>query len=261
MRWNASVNYSGRPWSRTLTRDDTVTEEHQRVVGDLAAYVLDSLEAEERASVERHVGHCATCPRLIAEYRAVVGALPVGLPPVPPPRAAWSTIRAAARHQGRPPRRWTRAAAWPAVAALVASLVVWNVALHRDLARRSPGPAPGPDVEALSRRPGRLVIFAGTGTPGANARLFVAVDGGGHLAASGLGVLPRERIYQLWFVRSSAPAVSGSTFGVDASGRAWAKVAVPAPFDDVRAIMVTEEPAPGSAAPTGRHLLDALPWR
>jgi hypothetical protein len=55
--------------------------------------------------------------------------------------------------------------------------------------------------------------------------------------------------------------VSGSVFGVDASGRAWAKVTVPAPFDDVRAITVTEEPAPGSATPTGRPLLEALPWR
>jgi anti-sigma-K factor RskA len=242
-------------------RDDAVTEEHQRVVGDLAAYVLDSLQADERASVERHVGSCATCAQLIAEYRAVVGALPVGLAPVPPPPAAWPAIRAAVRRQRPRPRRWTRAAAWPAVAALAASLVVWNVMLHRELTRRSPGPAPGPEVEALSRRPGRLVILAGTGVPGANARLFVAVDGGGHLAVSGLGVLPRERVYQLWFVRSAAPAVSGGIFGVDASGRAWAKVAVPAPFDDVRAIMVTEEPAPGSAAPTGRHLLDALPWR
>ena len=243
-----------------MTPDDAVTD-HERVVGDLAAYVLDSLEPDERAQVERHAPGCPTCRRLIAEYRGVAGMLPLGLPPVAPPRAAWAAIRVAAQHRTtRRPRRW-RWAAYPAVAALAASLVVWNVMLHRELSRRSPGPAPGPEVEALSRRPGRLVIFAGTGAPDANARLFVAVDGGGHLAVSGLGSLPHERIYQLWFVRASAPTVSGSTFGVDASGRAWAKVTVPPRFDEVRAIMVTEEPAPGSRVPTGRHLLDALPWR
>ena len=227
---------------------------------DLAAYVLESLEADARARVERHVADCGTCAHIVAEYRAVVGTLPAGLAPVAPPPAAWSTIRAAARPRPRR-RRWTRAAAWPALATVAASLLVWNVMLHRELTRRSPGPAPGPEVEALSRRPGRLVIFAGTGVPGANGRLFVAVDGGGHLAVSGLRVLPRERTYQLWFMGIGERAVSGSVFAVDASGRAWAKVTVPGSFDAVRAIMVTEEPAPGSATPTGPHLLDALPWR
>ena len=234
--------------------------EHTRTMGDLAAYVLESLAADERARVERHVADCGTCAQIVAEYRAVVGTLPVGLPPVPAPPAAWIAIRAAARPRSRR-RWWTRAVAWPALAAVAASLLMWNVMLHRELARRSPGPAPGPEVEALSRRPGRLVVFAGAGMPGANARLFVAVDGGGHLAVSGLRVLARERTYQLWFLRADEPAFSGSAFTVDASGRAWAKVSIPAPFDAVRAIFVTEERAPGSGTPTGQPLLDAMPWR
>jgi len=236
-----------------------VTVEHAQAVGDLAAYVLESLEGDERARVERHVATCSECAHIIAEYRAVVGVLPIGLTPLPPPSGAWPAIRAAARGPGR--RRWMRAAAWPALAAVAASLLVWNVWLHRELANRSPGPAPGPEVEALSRRPGRLVIFAGTGVRGANGRLFVAVDGGGHLAVSGLRPLPRGRVYQLWFVRDAGPPLSGSAFAVDGSGRAWAKVTTPAPFDATRAIMITEEPAPGSLEPTGQHLLDALAWR
>ena len=156
---------------------------------------------------------------------------------------------------------WFRVARWPAAAALVALLLVWNVTLERELTRRAPGPAPGPEVEALSRRPGRIVILQGTGTPGASARIFVAVDGGGHLAVSGLATLPPDRAYQLWFVRSAAPAVSGATFRADGYGRAWAKVAVPTSLDDVRSIVVTEEPAQGSVAPTGTHLLTATAWK
>jgi hypothetical protein len=155
---------------------------------------------------------------------------------------------------------WFRVARWPAAAALVALLLVWNVTLERELTRRAPGPAPGPEVEALSRRPGRIVILQGTGKPGASARIFVAVDGGGHLAVSGLASLPRERTYQLWFVRRDAPAVSGATFKVDSHGRAWAKVAVPASLEDVRTIVVTEEAAQGSVTPTGTHLLEATAW-
>lgn len=237
-----------------------MNEQHERVMSDLAAYVLGSLEPDERASVDRHVAGCDTCARLAADYRTVTGMLPLGLPPVVPPSAAWSTIRTAVRQRPQRRRRW-RWAAYPVAAALAASLILWNVMLHRELSRRSPGPAPGPEVEALSRRPGRLVVLAGTGAPRANARLFVAVDGGGHLAVSGLPQLPRGRIYQLWLVPTAGPAVSGTTFGVDVTGRAWAKVTMPSPLDDVRAIMVTEEQVPGSGAPTGRHLLDGLPWR
>jgi Anti-sigma-K factor rskA, C-terminal len=156
---------------------------------------------------------------------------------------------------------WLRVARWPAVAATVAALMIWNVTLQRELVRRSPGPAPGLEVEALSRRPGRLVILRGSGQPGANARIFVAVDGGGHLAVSGLPSAPRERTYQRWFLRGGASPVSGATFRVDSHGRAWVKIAVPGSLDEVQAIAVTEEPTPGSASPTGMHLLDSLPWR
>jgi anti-sigma-K factor RskA len=146
---------------------------------------------------------------------------------------------------------------WPVLTTLVASLLVWNVVLQRELTRR----APGPEVDALSRRPGRLVILVGTGQPGASARLFVAVDGGGHLAISGLTPLPRGRTYQLWFIRTGASAVTGGTFRVDSRGLAWAKAGVPASLDEVRAIAVTEEPAPGSVSPTGQQLLEATTWR
>ncbi len=248
-----------------------MTEEREHPVEDLAAYVLESLEGAERARVETHVATCTPCASRLEEYRAVVGVLPLGLAPVAPPPAVLAAIRAAARERrpraGRqagtmflPP--WLRMGKWPALAAFVGSLVVWNVLLQQDLARRAPGPAPGPEVEALARRPGRVIILGGTGKPGASARLFVAADGGhGHLAIAGLAPLPRERTYQLWFIRAGASSVSGATFAVGQHGRAWVKAAVPASLDDVRAIAITEEPVPGSAAPTGRHLLDAQPWR
>ena len=237
---------------------------------NLAGYVLGALEGPEGIQVETHVATCATCASVLAQYRAVVSTLPMGLDPVAPPAEAWAAIRAEARQRRSPPRGWAktgvrphwRRAMWPVLTAVVASLLVWNVVLHRELTRRAPGPAPGPEVEALSRRPGRLLILAGTGQPGANARLFVAADGGhGHLAISGLNALPRARTYQLWFLRSNAPPVTGGIFTVDARGLAWAKITVPAALEEVRAITVTEEPVAGSVTPTGRPLLEARAWR
>jgi len=239
-----------------------VTEEHERLVEELAGYALGALDAPERERVESHVATCAGCARRLAEYRDVVGALAAGLEPVAPRPAAWAAIRAGAEAESRRARRRARlhAARWPAVAAVVASLLVWNVLLQRELGRQAPGPDPGPDVEALARRPGRVVILTGTGAPGASARLFVAADGGhGHLAITGVNPLPAGRTYQLWFERTGAPPVTGGAFRVAARGLAWVSVAVPVPLEEVRAITVTEEPAPGSAAPTGRRLLDARP--
>ena len=244
-----------------------MTEETGHPTEDLAGYALGALEGSEGIRVETHVATCATCASALAQYRAIVSTLPIGLDPVAPPPEAWAAIRTDARRQRLPVGagnrvlpNWRRAM-WPLLTTLVASLLVWNVVLQRELARRAPGPAPGPEVEALSRRPGRLVVLAGTGQPGASARLFVAVDGGGHLAISGLTPLPRERTYQLWFIRTGASAVTGGTFMVDSRGLAWAKAGVPASLDEVRAIAVTEEPAPGSVSPTGQQLLEATTWR
>jgi len=244
-----------------------VIDQHLHPLDDLAAYALGALEDTERARVEAHLTTCETCPRLLAEYRAVVGVLPNALEPEAPPTTAWRAIRAEARRRVARERhgpsvpsgsRWWRWTVRPTMAVMIAGLVIWNVMLQRELARRAPGPAPGPEVEALSRRPGQVVILSGSGVPGASARLFVASDGGhGHLAISGLPPLSGTRTYQLWFVRRDSQATSGATFGVDRSGRAWVSVDVPSPLADVGAIIVTEETAPRSDRPTGAPLVEA----
>jgi hypothetical protein len=42
----------------------------------------------------------------------------------------------------------------------------------------------------------------------------------------------------------------------DSRGRAWVSIDPPANLEDVRAVTVTDEPAPASTAPTGATLLD-----
>ena len=243
-----------------------MTEEHEHPIENLAAYVLGALEGPERIRVESHVVTCTTCATLLEEYRSVVGTLPLGLNPVPPPAEAWAAIRAeAARRRPRSPERarskglpnWRRVM-WPLLTAIAASLLIWNVVLQLELTRRPPGP----EVEALARRPGRLVILAGTGAPGASGRLLVAIDGHhGHLATAGLRPLATERTYQLWFMRPDAPPRTGGTFRVDSRGRAWAAITVPVSLEEARVIAITEEPAPGSVGPTGSYLLEAKAWR
>jgi len=241
-----------------------VTEEREHPIDDLAAYSLGSLEAPEAGHVEHHVATCTACGSLLRQYQSVVGTLPLGLDPVGPPPEAWPAIRTSVQRRRHPTSERTKVLAgwrrvmWPAISALAASLLIWNIVLQLELTRRPPGP----EVEALARRPGRLVILTGTGTPGASGRLLVAIDGHhGHLAVAGLKQLPPHRTYQLWFIRPGQPTVTGGSFAVDAHGRAWATITVPVPLDDTREIEITEEPSPGTIAPTGKPLLAAKAWR
>jgi anti-sigma-K factor RskA len=106
------------------------------------------------------------------------------------------------------------------------------------------------------------MVILGAETTGASARLFVAADGGhAHMAVAGLRPLPEVRVYQLWFLRADKIAVSGGTFRVDERGRAWATVDVPVSLDETREITVTDEPSPGSSAPSGQQRLSARSWR
>jgi anti-sigma factor RsiW len=243
-----------------------VTENTEHVIDDLAAYAFGSLDPAEHGRVDAHVAICASCASRLAEYRAVVGVLPLALTPVAPPTELWDALRGDAHraHSGQPV--WKRMAAlrsyrparWLAAAAVAALLLTWNVWLQTELTRY----AQGPQVEKLARRPARLVILSGAAQPQASARIFAAIDGqSGHMAITGLPVLPQGRVYQLWFVpKAASPALTAANFNVDADGRAWVVIKVPADLDDTRAVIVTEEAA-GSSTPTRPPLLEAQKWR
>ena len=245
-----------------------MTDDATHVIDDLAAYALGSLEPGERARVEAHVALCASCAGRLADYRGIVGVLPLALTPVPPPPDLWSAIRAnACRAESGPPVQshaaasggWLRAARWLTVAAVGIGLIGWNLQLQTELSRY----AQGPQVEKLARRPARLIILSGATHKQAAARIFAAIDGqSGHMAVTGLPQLRTGRVYQLWFVpKAASPALTAATFTVDGEGRAWVVIRVPADLDETRALMVTEEAASGSAAPSGPPLLEARQWR
>ena len=244
-----------------------MTADREHLVDELAAHALGALEPAERARVEAHVARCEGCASALRDYHAVVATVPHALAPAAPPPGARETILrqarrrpplTASRRPGWFPRGLSRVAAWSAAMAAVACLLVWNLSLHRTVR----GYVDGPQIEKLARRPARLVILAGAGEPTAGARIFAAVDGvSGHMAVTGLRPLARGRVYQLWFVPRTAPAAPAATFTIGDEGRAWVVIRVPAPLDETGAILVTEEPAPGSAAPTVPPLLEAQTWR
>jgi anti-sigma-K factor RskA len=211
--------------------------------GDAAAYVLGALEPPEAEAFRRHIADCAACRDEVAAYEQVTQDLPAAggeryeLPKdlrkrvmrevraTPKPTAATSpAVRA--------PRSWRPLVAWGGALAAVIVVAIVAVAL---------------------------------GTGGSSTRTIEASAGNAELRISGghadlivhrLPQLPAGRTYQMWVTRGNGPpAPTGTLFGVSANGTA--AVGVPGSVDGVSAVMVTQEPAGGTPAPTSAPVIVA----
>lgn len=216
---------------------------------DAAAFVLGALEPSEAQAFRAHMASCVVCRDEVASFQQVADVLPMAAPQYEAPRVLrrrvlW-TLRAEPNAAGaaRPGRgsryRWLTVprpmlAAGAALAAAVA--VIGGVAL----AGNGSGSA-------------RLIQAQVTG-PG-SAQLEVS-HGRGELIVRGMPQPPAGHVYELWIQRgSAAPSPTSALFTVTSAGSG--DVGVPGGLHGVRRIMVTPEPAGGSAVPTHSPLIVA----
>jgi anti-sigma-K factor RskA len=150
------------------------------------------------------------------------------------------------------------AAAGIAACLLVASIAIAVMRLGSSDAIPSDDPAAL--LAELRHRPGvqMLVMVGSPNAPSAVGQIML--DPGDTRAAmlvSGLPPLRVDQAYQLWFVQPDETRISGAVFSVDSNGAAIVAVNAPPDFSRDWRCGVTEEPAGGSAAPTGRNVLIA----
>ena len=103
-----------------------------------------------------------------------------------------------------------------------------------------------------------VVLVVALSSGGSSTRTIQASTGSAELQITGgrgdlivyrLPQLPAGRIYEMWVQRGNAtPTPTGTLFGVRANGSA--AVGVPGSLSGVSAVMVTQEPAGGTPAPT-----------
>lgn len=214
---------------------------------DAAAYVLGALEPDEAEAFRRHVADCATCQEEVAAFEQVTDALPSATTCYEVPRKlrqrvmheVRATPKPASQRRPQParvPRRLPLA--WAGGLAALAVAVIVTVAL---ISSGSSGP--------------RVVTASVTGVPG-TAQLRISADRG-ELIAQGLPQPPSGRIYEMWVQRGrgAQPTPTGTLFGVTSRGSV--AVGVPGSLRGVSAVLVTQEPAGGSATPTSAPLIAA----
>jgi anti-sigma-K factor RskA len=210
---------------------------------DVAAYVLGALEPAEVEAFRRHIADCEACREEVEAFEQVTSALPpastVHAVPKDLRRRVMREVRATPKAAGEKraaPVRLPLARgsfAWAGGLAAVVIAVIVAVAI------------------ATGGSSGTRVIQASVGS----AELRVA---GGHadLIVHRLPQLPAGRIYEMWVQHGTAqPIPTGTLFSTTLSGTA--SVGVPGGLHGVSAVMVTNEPAGGSLAPTSAPLIVA----
>ena len=223
-----------------MSGEDRIANGH-RCGEDAAAYVLGALEPSEVEEFRAHLADCAACQKEVAEFEQITGALPESATQYQVPkdlrRRVMSEVRATPKAQEAsrktPARSWRPALAWGgAFAAAVIVALVLVVALS-------------------SGGSSTKTIQASTGA----AELRIS-GGRGDLIVHRLPQLPAGRIYEMWVQRgSAAPTPTGTLFGVRSDGSA--AVGVPGSLSGISAVLVTQEPAGGTPAPTSAPVIVA----
>lgn len=172
------------------------------------AYVMDALDAKDRACFERHLARCEACAREVSELRETTARLAAASAVPPPPGMKERLLFAAARtsqHAQAAPRAarlGSRHSGRLAATAAAAALVVLAVAL---------GLAASGSGQRLSQMDPRSAAIAAVLTARDATMMTAGVSGGGiativmsHreralvFTAADLPVLPASRGYELW---------------------------------------------------------------
>ena len=249
----------------------------------LGAYELDALDDDERAEVAAYLERSPEARREADRLGAAVAAMAAAsTDDVPVPSGLWDRIRDAMHDDAEtelPPLRLPpplpaplpasddadpdrpvapvvalppkRSSIWPKVAALAAAVVLAlgiGVTVGRTIGDSGSGEVSLEQLaaDALADTDARVATLAGEGTPG--VRAVVDASGRGYLLADDLPSLPAGRTYQLWGVDGEAP-VSLAVLGPDPG-----VVAFPASAQTTT-LAITNESAPGAAAPTATPLV------
>lgn len=229
----------------------------------LPAYVLGSLDEEERLLVSEHLSTCPVCATELLTYQALAGQLALAAPDVTPSPDLKHRLMARLRASSSVPlgqlqSSWWRrqlpnftprfAIAWGVASFLlilvlaVSSLLLWQRVNQ---------------LEAVSRSDEmRAIPLTNTGlVPDAAGFVIIGGDGqNGAFVVDALPTLDASQQYQLWLIQNGQ-STSGAVFSVDENGYGGGRIRAPENLFEYSGCDVSIEPAGGSSWPTGEKVL------
>jgi hypothetical protein len=250
----------------------------------LLLYVADAMDAAEREEMRAHLeSGCAVCAANLVEAQAAWCAVPGALDPVPPSAHVKQRLmhRIGDRSERLPDSlvlRIFRILVPAAVAAGIA-IVVTHAVLSRqldevqkeataakmllgyqDLQIQSlkAGLSKQEQIAEILRSPDLKLIKMDATKLQPTATGCIVWDQKSQrwqLVCAGMVSAPAGKTYELWFVTKKGEKIAACTFDVDTKGDAELMVDVPHDIGPLALAAVTDEPAGGTAQPTGNFQL------
>jgi anti-sigma-K factor RskA len=202
--------------------------------GDAAPYVLGALDPDEARRFEEHLRTCSICQDEVASLGELTDSLAVSVPQTSAPRSlrrkVMKEVRAdAARTASGRNHSRTRVGLRVAAGAIAAAIIAIVV------------------IQVAGSNPAK-VYQASVGS----AQVRVA-DKHTELVVHHLKHLGPGHTYEVWLKGKGAPQPTNALFDVSRSGSA--DVHVPGDLEHINAVLVTQEPAGGSAVPTSNPVV------
>ena len=236
---------------------------HGDVKANAAAYVLGSLEVDEKDAFEAHLATCDECAVEVQSLRRTTQALAYAVPQRTPraelrQRVLGSFAVAGAPATPQPARHRPPAHAtswWPLAASLILVAAVGAYAVRLQMRvgdlQSSVAVLAAPDLVRID--------LAGQATaPQSSGRALWSRERGMVFATSNLPAPPAGKVYQVWVVTADAP-ISAGLVAPDAAGGGVTYFYTPPDIPPPTAVAVTLEPAGGVPAPTGEFYLVGKP--
>jgi anti-sigma-K factor RskA len=241
-----------------------MSAEHEELESSVAAYVLGSLDTQERDRMRIHLEGCATCRELTARLEPGVSALALEPEPFKPPSRLEDRLIAAATAVGGtaapPPQRarrfvlsgsprvrfpspGLRAGLAAAAVVLLAVGAATGVGLDRAGVLRQGAQPSTPEVK-------RYQLQGSGSMAGVQARaVSIERDSVTLVDFKDMPAPERGRVYQLWLITSDGKAESAGVFAPESDGSKV--VLVDRDLHGIKALAVTSEPGPnGSQTPS-----------
>jgi anti-sigma factor RsiW len=235
------------------------------------AYALDALDSPaERERFARHLSNCPACEGEVRGLREVATALAFAATTEAPAEMRGRVLAAAARTRQLPPevrshraharpRRARRQVPWVpwlsgAVAmASIAVAVFFGLSQSHTQDELNQARAQNQALSVVLSAP-KVQVLSQVSAKGGTAIVVLAAER--HelaVVTTGLPALPAGKVYQLWLI-SKAKTVSAGLLPQAKSGQTPAVLATGAVKGD--ALGLTIEPAPGSAQPSTKPIVD-----